>query len=157
MINCRCPHCRMGKVFVGSPYAIKKRRVNEICPYCGQYFEIEPGYFYAAMYISYFMMMFEGGLSGWLLFEVTKSEAKGLFLAVILLVTLSLSPINFRYSRLILLILPESKNQIRSKIRERIVRIACFKGSFDIPSCSQRKTLYWGILLALFYEIEEDF
>lgn len=103
MINCRCPHCRMGKVFVGSPYAIKKRRVNEICPYCGQYFEIEPGYFYAAMYISYFMMMFEGGLSGWLLFEVTKSEAKGLFLAVILLVTLSLSPINFRYSRLILL------------------------------------------------------
>ena len=103
LINCRCPRCRIGRVFVGNPYALKKRRVNEICPYCGQFFEIEPGYFYAAMYISYFMIMFEGGLTGWLLFEITKSEFIGHYLAVILLVTLSLSPINFRYSRLILL------------------------------------------------------
>lgn len=103
MIDCKCPHCRIGKVFVGNPYAFKKRRTNDICPHCGFFFEIEPGYFYAAMYISYFMMMFEGGLTWWLLFEITRSETIWLYLIVILLVTLLLSPINFRYSRLLLL------------------------------------------------------
>lgn len=102
-VNCKCPRCRIGKVFSGSPYAFKKRRTNEICSHCGLFFEVEPGYFYAAMYISYFMIIVEGGLTGWLLFEVSKSESIWLYLTVVLFVTLILSPINFRYSRLILL------------------------------------------------------
>lgn len=103
LIDSRCPHCRIGKVFSGSPYAFKKHRTNEICSHCGLFFELEPGYFYAAMYISYFMIIAEGGFTGWLLFEISKSESIWLYLVIILLVTLSLSPINFRYSRLILL------------------------------------------------------
>lgn len=103
LLEARCPHCRIGKVFTGSPYSFKKQRTNDICSYCGQYFEIEPGYFYGAMFISYFMILFEGGITAWVLFELTHSESIWLYLGVVLFVTLSLSPINFRYSRLILL------------------------------------------------------
>ncbi len=103
LIGCRCPRCRIGKVFSGPTYSIKKRRTNEICSHCGLFFELEPGYFYGAMYISYFMIIAEGGITGWLLFKLSGSESIWLYLGVILTVTLFLSPVNFRYSRLILL------------------------------------------------------
>lgn len=102
-IDCKCPRCRVGKVFTGSPYAFRRRRTNDVCSHCGQFFEIEPGYFYGAMYISYFMIIIEGGLTGLLLFNFSGSESIWLYLVIILSVTLFLSPINFRYSRLILL------------------------------------------------------
>ena len=103
LINCKCPKCRIGKVFTGSPYAFRKRRTNEVCSHCGLFFEIEPGYFYAAMYISYLMIIIEGGVTGWLVFQISKSEVIWLYLAIILSVTLLLAPLNFRYSRLLLL------------------------------------------------------
>ncbi len=103
LIECRCPKCRIGKVFSGNAYAFKKRRTNEVCSHCGLFFEVEPGYFYAAMYISYLMIILEGGLTGWLVFQVSKSDYIWLYLLVILSVTLFLAPLNFRYSRLLLL------------------------------------------------------
>jgi uncharacterized protein (DUF983 family) len=103
LINCKCPRCRVGKVFVGSPYAFRKRRTNEICSHCGLFFEIEPGYFYGAMYISYFMIIIEGGVTGWLVYQISKSDTIWLYLAIILSLTLLLAPLNFRYSRLLLL------------------------------------------------------
>lgn len=103
LIDCKCPRCRIGKVFSGSPYAFKKNRTNEVCSHCGLFFEIELGYFYSAMYISYLMIILEGAVTGWLLFKLSNSESIWLYLVIILFVTLSLSPINFRYSRLILL------------------------------------------------------
>lgn len=103
LINCKCPKCRIGKVFTGSPYAFKKRRTNEVCSHCGLFFEIEPGYFYAAMYISYLMIIIEGGLTSWLVFQISRSEVIWLYLVIILSVTLLLAPLNFRYSRLLLL------------------------------------------------------
>lgn len=103
LINCKCPKCRIGKVFTGSPYAFRKRRTNEVCSHCGLFFEIEPGYFYAAMYISYLMIIIEGGVTGWIVFQISRSEVIWLYLAIILSVTLLLAPLNFRYSRLLLL------------------------------------------------------
>lgn len=122
LVGCRCPRCRIGKVFLGNPYALKKRRVNEICGYCGQYFEIEPGYFYAAMYISYLMMMVEGGLTAWLTYTLTHSDSIWVYLVVILTVMLSLSPINFRYSRLILLYYLSPKIKYDPNYREELLK-----------------------------------
>lgn len=118
LINCKCPRCRVGKVFVGSPYAFRKRRTNEICPHCGLFFEIEPGYFYSAMYISYFMIIIEGGLTGWLVFQISKSETIWLYLVIILSVTLLLAPLNFRYSRLLLLYYLSPKIKYDPKYRQ---------------------------------------
>jgi uncharacterized protein (DUF983 family) len=46
-----CPRCREGRVFAGSIV------MNAACPRCGRIFEREPGYFVAAMYISYGMTL----------------------------------------------------------------------------------------------------
>lgn len=120
LIDCRCPHCRIGKVFSGSPYALRKRRTNQICSHCGFFFELEPGYFYAAMYISYFMIIAEGVLTGWLIFEIARSESIWLYLTTILSVTLFLSPINFRYSRLILLYYLSPKIKYDPKYKDEL-------------------------------------
>ncbi|HEY0175546.1 MAG TPA: DUF983 domain-containing protein, partial [Pedobacter sp.] len=55
----KCPHCRRGNIFTGTLYGFDVQRTNEICSHCGQRFEIEPGYFYAAMYVSYAMNVIE--------------------------------------------------------------------------------------------------
>jgi len=55
MLRLRCPRCRQGKLFtVSNPYHLK--RMNEMpdrCPACGQDFEIEPGFYFGATYVSY--------------------------------------------------------------------------------------------------------
>ena len=40
-------------MFVGSTYSWKGNAMHNQCPHCDLTFEIEPGYFYAAMYVSY--------------------------------------------------------------------------------------------------------
>jgi uncharacterized protein (DUF983 family) len=99
----KCPKCRTGKMFVGPVYGFKKQRFNEICGYCGFRFEIEPGYFYAAMYVSYAMSVGQCLVIGGLAYQLTQSESPWFYLGVLLFTILLFAPFNFRYSRLILL------------------------------------------------------
>jgi uncharacterized protein (DUF983 family) len=55
LVKGKCPQCRRGNIFTGSLYGFNVQRTNTVCPHCAQRFEIEPGYFYAAMYVSYAM------------------------------------------------------------------------------------------------------
>lgn len=103
VLHSRCPKCREGKMFVGYVYGFKKQRFNEICPYCGFRFEIEPGYFYAAMYVSYAMVVAQAVTCGLLTYKLTESESPWLYMAVLILTILIFAPFNFRYARLILL------------------------------------------------------
>ncbi len=102
VVHSRCPQCRVGKVFTGKAYGLHQR-INEICPYCGLRFEIEPGYFYAAMYISYLMVVLEMLAAAIGTYIVTHSESPWLYTGVLIVVILLLAPFNFRYSRLLLL------------------------------------------------------
>jgi len=104
MLNCKCPRCRRGNMFNGTLYSFSSNRINERCPHCDMLFEIEPGYFYAAMYVSYTLNVMEAGffwLSTYLITHNTTSP--WLYIAVILGGCFLLSPINFRYSRVFLL------------------------------------------------------
>lgn len=56
----RCPRCRTTKMFI-EPMKIKDPlAMHEACSNCGQRFEPEPGFYYGAMFISYF-------ISAWIL------------------------------------------------------------------------------------------
>src|SRR5690606_39491469 len=103
MLASKCPKCRVGKMFVGNTYGFRRQRMNDICPYCGFRFEIEPGYFYAAMYVSYGLSVAQVVVAGLLTYEFTKSESPWVYLFVLLGVIFVFAPFNFRYSRLILL------------------------------------------------------
>ncbi|MDB5112328.1 MAG: hypothetical protein JWR67_3442 [Mucilaginibacter sp.] len=104
MLHAKCPRCRRGDMFEGQMYSISQNKIRQDCPNCGLYFEIEPGYFYAAMYVSYALNIAEGGalVTGtYLLTHNTTSP--WLYCIVLIGGCFLLSPITFRYSRVLLL------------------------------------------------------
>jgi len=103
MLLCKCPRCRIGNVFYGNPYALKKQRSNQVCSHCGLYFEIEPGYFYISMYISYAFSVMEVLAAAFLVYMFTKSESPWFYSGLLIPLIVLLSPINYRYSRIFLL------------------------------------------------------
>ncbi len=68
MFQGKCPRCQSGKIFKSSAVNLRKfTDMNADCPVCGLHFEIEPGFFWGAMYVSYTittgMMLVLGGLT----------------------------------------------------------------------------------------------
>jgi uncharacterized protein (DUF983 family) len=51
----KCPHCHEGQFFESSnPYNLNKAgNLLDECPVCKSKYEIEPGFYYGAMYVSY--------------------------------------------------------------------------------------------------------
>jgi uncharacterized protein (DUF983 family) len=104
MLHAKCPRCRRGKMFSGGMYDFFANKIYDRCPHCNLYFEIEPGYFYAAMYVSYALNVAEAGTIAALTFILTRNtDSPWLYLGALIGGCLALAPINFRYSRVFLL------------------------------------------------------
>lgn len=107
IVKGKCPKCRRGDIFTGTIYGFNVQRTNIKCSHCNQRFEIEPGYFYAAMYVSYALSMAEMITMGFMTYFASGGrldfDSLWLYVGVILLGSLILSPLNYRYSRIILL------------------------------------------------------
>jgi uncharacterized protein (DUF983 family) len=102
MLHAKCPRCRRGNLFNGPAYSLGK--INTDCPHCKLHFEIEPGYFYAAMYVSYALNIAEAVTLSVITYIFTRNNSSPwLYLGVILGGCFILSPLNFRYSRVLLL------------------------------------------------------
>jgi len=107
IVNGKCPQCRQGDIFSGTIFGFNIQRTNYSCSHCEFRFEIEPGYFYAAMYISYAMNMIEMITMGFGTYYASGGmldfDAIWIYVAVILIGSILLSPLNYRYSRILLL------------------------------------------------------
>ncbi|RZK58407.1 MAG: DUF983 domain-containing protein [Pedobacter sp.] len=107
IVNGKCPQCRRGDIFTGSVFGFNIQKTNKNCTNCGLRFEIEPGYFYAAMYVSYAMNMAEMIGMGFSTYYLSGSKIDfddiWLYVGVIVFGSLILSPFNYRYSRILLL------------------------------------------------------
>jgi uncharacterized protein (DUF983 family) len=102
-IHAKCPKCHRGDMFANKMYAFSSQKMNETCPHCGFKFEIELGYFYVAMFVSYAFnvaQMVTVAISTYLL---TGSNNPWLYLAILFTIAFLLAPFNFRYSRVVLL------------------------------------------------------
>lgn len=50
----KCPRCRQGDLFVSHAYDLPRfTRMYEKCSNCGLRYELEPSFFYGAMFVSY--------------------------------------------------------------------------------------------------------
>ena len=104
MLHAKCPRCRRGDMFEGTVYSITKNKIRLECPRCNLFFEIEPGYFYAAMYVSYALNIMEGGILVTLTYLLThNTTSPWLYCIVLIGGCFLLSPLTFRYSRVLLL------------------------------------------------------
>lgn len=99
----KCPKCRTGNMFSTGPLSLFNQRMNKTCPHCGFQFEVEPGYFYVAMFVSYAINVAILVTCGVATSILTGSENPWLYLAATLLPALLLSPFTYRYSRVVLL------------------------------------------------------
>ena len=103
IIHATCPRCRRGPMFGNSMYGFHGQIMLKTCSHCGLTYEIEPGYFYVAMLVSYAMNVAEMVTLAVALNILTGSENPWVYVIVILSLAFALSPFNFRYSRVILL------------------------------------------------------
>jgi uncharacterized protein (DUF983 family) len=54
IIQAKCPRCHRGDMFTHAAFNIRKfDQMHEHCPVCNFRYEIELGFFWGAMYISY--------------------------------------------------------------------------------------------------------
>ncbi|NDU93539.1 DUF983 domain-containing protein [Spirosoma terrae] len=102
VLDGRCPRCRQGKIFRRPFYSLKGfDDMYELCPHCGLRYEVEPGYFIGAMYVSYAI---SGGVAlvvGFLLFYLANDPDGWVYAGVIAPLMVLIAPINFRISRVI--------------------------------------------------------
>ncbi|MBP6334041.1 MAG: DUF983 domain-containing protein [Bacteroidia bacterium] len=99
--NNKCPRCHQETVFEkANPYNLKFMfRMKPVCAHCEERYEKEPGYFYGAMYVSYaltslfFIILF--------LLDIFFFHLGTQLLFILIPGILLISPITFRWSRLI--------------------------------------------------------
>jgi uncharacterized protein (DUF983 family) len=104
--ECRCPHCRIGSMFKHSAWQLHKATLmHENCLHCGFKFEIEPGFFWGAMYISYAFGVVISILFGMLAYYLFNDPDLWVYMVVIFTPLLILSPLSMRYSRVLMLYL----------------------------------------------------
>jgi len=84
-------------------YGFSGQKMNTKCPHCNFTFEIEPGYFYVAMFVSYALNVAQMVTMAVGTYMLTASNSPWLYIGVLLGVAVILSPFNFRYSRVVLL------------------------------------------------------
>lgn len=107
IIKAKCPQCQSGKMFTHSAFKLSKfMGMHETCPVCKLKFEIEPGFFWGAMYVSYAftvgLMLVMGGLI--LLISGGKAGFYTYIIPIISALILS-SPFTYRYSRVLMIYL----------------------------------------------------
>ena len=102
-LNAKCPKCRVGNMFATRMYTLSGQKMNEYCPHCAFHFEIEPGYFYVAMFVSYALNVAQMVTLAVGTYILTGSENPWIYAGILLGVAFLLSPFNFRYSRVALL------------------------------------------------------
>ena len=100
----KCPKCEKGDVFQYKWWQLTNfSKMNKTCPNCNVAFEIEPGFFYGAMYMSYgnsLLIMIIGGVS---IFYLFNDPPVLYYIIPITIVSLLITPWNFRISRVLYL------------------------------------------------------
>lgn len=95
-----CPRCHEENMYVDkNPYHLKKiYKMNENCSHCGLHYQIEPSFFYGAMYVSYGITV-AIGIAVFILSKVILSfELTQSFVAIIVSLII-LMPITARLAR----------------------------------------------------------
>jgi uncharacterized protein (DUF983 family) len=104
ILSARCPRCREGKVFQYSAFNLPKfDKMYENCPVCGLHYEVEVGFFYGAMYISYGFSVGIILTVGVLLYYLAHDPPTWVYLAVVATFVILLTPVLFRYARILML------------------------------------------------------
>ncbi|MGB5363883.1 MAG: DUF983 domain-containing protein [Aureibaculum sp.] len=101
IINNKCPKCNEGNFFEdNNPLHLKKvLKMNSHCSYCGFKYEIEPSFFYGAMYVSYGLTVGASIITSVILFFLGLDLLQ-IFISIFIILIL-FTPVTLRLARLI--------------------------------------------------------
>ena len=121
----KCPRCHQGEMFESkNPFNLKKfDSMPEECVICGQKTCPEPGFYYGAMYVSYALVVGFGVFLGSIFLLEGASPLSAII--AISIGSILLSPLSFRYSRMIWINFfyhynpPLSKEEAKDKLKDQ--------------------------------------
>lgn len=100
----RCPRCHQGEMFSHPALHLKKfDQMPEKCPVCGFRYEIELGFYWGAMYMSYGLSVGIVLLVGLSLYFLAGDPPTWVYLTVVTVTVFLCTPILFRYARVMML------------------------------------------------------
>jgi uncharacterized protein (DUF983 family) len=104
LLLCKCPRCREGDMFVQQrAYSKGFMKMHDTCAVCGQYFDLEVGFYYGSGYVSYGMTVafsVATFLAWWALIGISPSDNRVFYwLTINSLMILVLQPIFMRLAR----------------------------------------------------------
>lgn len=103
MLKGKCPRCQSGQMFKHNAISTGFMDMFPNCPVCNLHFEIEPGFFWGAMYVSYAFtvgIMLTLGLGTFLLLN---DPDFWIYIGIIIPAFFIASPFTYRYSRIIMI------------------------------------------------------
>lgn len=115
VVSGSCPQCENEKVFSssGNILLLKAPKMEDSCSNCGHKYEIEPGFFFGAMFVSYALIVAELGVA-YVLIQSFVSNTEAL-IAIMFGVIVLTSFTNYKFSRLIwMYMLTPSKPKVTS-------------------------------------------
>ena len=100
ILNCKCPKCKKENIFStrGSVLSFKMPKMNDKCIACDYKFEIEPGFFFGAMFVSYALGAGQMIICLIIFWHFLDFPPLRIFFIITIMLIL-LSNINFRVSR----------------------------------------------------------
>jgi uncharacterized protein (DUF983 family) len=102
MIHARCPQCHEGRLFKYRWWNLFNfAQMHQNCPHCDLRYEIEPGFFYGAMYISYAFSVGIMLIGGIIVFNFFNDPPAMGYVVPITTFSLVMVPFNFRTARVI--------------------------------------------------------
>ena len=102
ILNGTCPRCRNSKMFLGQLYSSNSLRMEEECHHCNLQYEIEPGFFWGAMFFNYAFVVAIFLIETALLYMMGIMDTVWLYIVSPVTCIVLLPPI-FRYSRILFL------------------------------------------------------
>lgn len=99
----KCPVCHVGDVFESKQlYNLRKfDKMHERCAHCGHKFEIEHGFWYGAMYVSYGLTVAFSVATFMLTYLIYPQADAWLYFGLIVFVIFAAVPVTYRMSRMI--------------------------------------------------------
>lgn len=103
MLQGKCPRCQSGKMFKHNTLSKGFMKMYENCPVCDLRFEIEPGFFWGAMYVSYgitcAILLILGGAT----LLLGNDPDFWVYIGIIVPAFIIASPFTYRYSRILMI------------------------------------------------------
>jgi uncharacterized protein (DUF983 family) len=103
IIKGKCPRCQSGKMFKHHAIGIHFMDMHTHCPVCGLNYEIEPGFYWGAMYVSYAISCAILLILGGAILFIGNNPDFWVYIGIIIPCFIFASPFTYRYSRILML------------------------------------------------------